>query len=593
MDANEIKSIEELKKLKVSELSKEAELIRQYIINNVSKTGGHLSSNLGVVEMTIALHYVFDSPFDKLIFDVGHQDYAHKILTGRSDKFDKLRKKDGLSGFPSYNESEHDVWESGHSSTSIGASIGFLEAKKMNNEKIGSIVSIIGDGAFANGLALSSLNYLAENRKDKVIIILNDNEMSIGKNVGGIAKKFSEIRIQKSYQLFRKFTFRFVREGFKALIYHHNIFTSLGLKYLGPIDGHDIPSMVKYFTYAKNYNETIVLHVKTKKGKGYPYSEQDEIGAWHGVGPFDIETGKALNQKPQGKISWSELVGEELLKRVEENPKIEIITPAMTYGCGLEVIKEKYPKRIIDVGINEELAVLIGASLSRNETIPIVSIYSTFIQRAYDELNNDVNRTNNHVLFLLDRSGIVPNDGSTHQGIYDLAMINHLNNFTITMPSNKNELVKLLDYGIEANNPFVIRYPKALTDNASVSETIDFGKWKIIKKISDINIITYGNDVNEFNEEIKDKEIGLINALFIKPIDTNLIDSLNGKKVIIYEQVIENGSLGESVLKYIYENNLNINLKRYFIDGTIKEGTTSEIKDQLGLNIKEIVKSIS
>lgn len=265
----------------------------------------------------------------------------------------------------------------------------------------------------------------------------------------------------------------------------------------------------------------------------------------------------------------------------------------MTYGCGLEVIKEKYPKRIIDVGINEELAVLIGASLSRNETIPIVSIYSTFIQRAYDELNNDVNRTNNHVLFLLDRSGIVPNDGSTHQGIYDLAMINHLNNFTITMPSNKNELVKLLDYGIEANNPFVIRYPKALTDNESVSEDIDFGKWKIIKKISDINIITYGSDVNEFNEIVKDKEIGLINALFIKPIDTDLIDSLNGKTVIIYEQVIENGSLGESVLKYIYENNLNIKLKRYFIVGSIKEGTTSEIKDQLGLNIKEIVKSIS
>lgn len=589
-----ILGLEEIKKLNTKELQNQADLIRKFIIDEVSKTGGHLSSNLGVVELSLALHYVFNSPFDKLIFDVGHQDYTHKIITGRIDKFSTLRQKDGLSGFPSYAESEHDVWESGHSSTSIGAAIGFLEAKKINPSEIGEIVSIIGDGSFANGLALSSLNYLAENKKNKVIIIMNDNEMSISKNVGGIAKKFSGIRIKKSYQLFRKLTFRFVREGLKALVYHHNIFTSLGFKYLGPIDGHDMKELVNYLTYAKNYNESIVLHIKTKKGKGYEHSENDEIGAWHGVAPFDLTTGKPLIKQDSNMISWSALVGKTLLTKVEENPKIKVITPAMSFGSGLEEIKKLYKDRIIDVGINEELAVLIGASMSRFDTIPIVSVYSTFIQRAYDELNNDINRVNGHVIFLIDRSGIVPSDGSTHQGIYDIALFNHLNNFIITMPSSASELNALLDLAVLTKHPFVIRYPKRNTLINSVDSHVSFGKWNIVRGLTKINVLTYGENVNDFNKSIQDalKNIGLINAIFIKPIDEELLMKLDGTTLIIYEEVIKTASLFEAVSGFIYKQNLNIKIIPYFVDGVIKEGTIDEIKKELGLDINTIISEI-
>ena len=591
---NKILPIDKIKELNISDLENQANLIRDFIIKNVSKTGGHLSSNLGVVELTLAIHYVFNSPFDKIIFDVGHQDYTHKILTNRKDNFDTLRQNDGLSGFPSYSESEHDVWESGHSSTSIASGIAMAIAKNSGNNDIGEIITVIGDGAISNGLALSSLNYLASNKKNKVIIILNDNDMSISKNVGGMAQRFSKIRITKSYNLFRKFTFKFVRESLKALVYKNNIFTSLGFKYLGPIDGHDLKSLIKYLNYAKNYDESVVLHVKTIKGKGYKYSETDSLGQWHGVNPFDIETGEITNTKPYNEIKWNDIVSNSLINLLNEKDNIIIISPGMINGTGLDDIKLKYPDKVIDVGINEELAIVMGASLSRNGIVPIIPIYSTFLQRSYDELNNDINRSNNHIILLIDHSGVVSHDGSTHQGIYDVSFLSHLNNFIITAPKNQNEFDQLLKLAYRTNNPFAIRYNKGNTIISKENIKIDFGKWVIELPLKEINVLTYGVSVNTFKDEITSskKNIGLINAIFIKPFDEELLNKLNNSKLIIYEEVVSGGSLYSLISDYVIKNNLKIDVIHYAINDIIKEGTKEEILDKLGLNIQKIVTEI-
>lgn len=598
IDIDKIVSLEQLKTLTIKELEVQAELIRNYIIENVSHNGGHLSANLGVVELTLALHYVFNSPNDKLIFDVGHQVYTHKIITGRKEQFSSLRKLDGLSGFPKMSESCHDVWETGHSSTSIGAGLGFLEAKK-NDPMIGEVVAIIGDGSIQNGLSLSALNYLASKKEEKMIIILNDNEMSISKNVGGLSDFFNKLRIRKSYSLFRKITPKFIRNTFKMLVYKNdNLFTNLGFKYFGPIDGHDMKSLIKYFEFAKKYDKSIILHVKTIKGKGYLPSEMDCIGKWHGVGPFDIETGIQNQKIITGYSSWSDEIGKLLLDKVEKNDKIKILSPAMIHGSGLDIINTKKSDSIIDVGINEELACLMASSMSQNNIIPIVSIYSTFIQRSYDILNHDISRTNSHVIFMIDRSGIISGDGSTHQGIYDISIMSNLPNFIITMPRSIKQANELLEYAIDCNNPFAIRYPKGrvlLNDDIITDYNIVNYNWEIIIPICDINVITYGSDLKEFYYEIKksNKKIGLINALFIKPIDKSIISSLKNKKLIVYEEVIKNGSLGSMISEYILENNLNIQFKHYSLDEVvINEGNVEELKEKYDLNIKKIIEEI-
>lgn len=597
IDIKNIVPLEELKKLDYKSLQEQADLIRNFIIENVSHTGGHLSANLGVIELTVALHYVFNSPIDKLIFDVGHQVYAHKILTGRIDDFKNLRKFNGLTGFPSRKESIHDVWETGHSSTSIGAAMGFLEAKKINNS-IGEVVTIIGDGSIQNGLSLSALNYLASKKDQKVIIVLNDNEMSISKNVGGLSDFFNKIRIKKSYSFFRKITPKFIRNTFKNFVYkNNNLFSNLGFKYFGPIDGHNIKSLIKYFEYAKKYDGSIILHIKTIKGKGYLPSEVDSIGKWHGVGPFDITTGEQNYKLKPGYDNWSHLIGKILLEEIEKNDRIKIISPAMIHGSGLDEINELKKDSIIDVGINEENACLMAASMSQNGIIPIVSIYSTFLQRAYDILNHDISRTNSHVIFLVDRAGIISGDGSTHQGIYDISLVSHLPNFVISMPRNFVQAKSLINMAINESCPFVIRYPKGnicLNENNEYKEIIPY-KWEEVLPIKDVNIVTYGTDVNEFLEYIlkTNKNIGLINALFIKPLDSELLHKLNNKKVIVYEEVCKKGSLGSMISNFILENKLNIDLIHYAIDDVVEAtGNVKEIKNYLGLDIEKIVRDI-
>ena len=470
----------------------------------------------------------------------------------------------------------------------IAAAIGFLEAKA-SGAQIGEVVAVIGDGALDNGLALSSLNYLSSLKNKKMIIVINDNDMAITKNVGGMAKAFSKMRIKKSYKLIRKLTFKKIRNSVKALVYRNNIFTSLGLKYLGVVDGHDIKSLVDYFEYAKSLNETVVIHVKTKKGKGYELSENDSLGKWHSVDGFDSNTGE-LNK--EDKYTWSEAVSDILYEKVKENDKIRIILPAKSYGIGLEKIVSEYNDRVIDVGINEELAVEIASGMAKAGLIPIVMIYSTFLQRAYDEINNDINRTNNHVIFLVDRCGIVSNFGSTHQGIYDVSFMASLNNFTISMPRTLNEMKFLIDQAIISNNPFVIRYSKGevnLTDS-----NYEYNKWNYVLEKKNINILSYGNNVNEILDEIKasNKDIGLINALFISRIDTEILKELDGSSLIIYEEVVKESSLGERIEQYIYENKLNINVSRFYVSGNIDEVDRLKIKERIGLSIKEIISNL-
>lgn len=581
-DILKIESPDFLKQLNITQLEQLCAEIRSFIIENVSETGGHLSSNLGVVEATVAMHYVFESPKDKLIYDVGHQGYTHKILTGRAKEFKKLRKKDGLNGFLSYDESEHDVWEAGHSSTALSAASGFLESKE-NNETIGEVVAFIGDGSIQNGLAFEGLNYIGSQKNQKVIIILNDNEMSISQNVGRMALN---LRNKKENN----------NESFKTLQYNDDFFASMNYKYLGPIDGHNIGMLIEYFKKAKDTDSSVILHVNTIKGKGYPFAEEDKFGLWHGTGPFNIETGKQINTLPDNIIPWGKGISDLLFDLLEKTDNIKIISPAMIVGSFFQNLSEKFPNKIIDVGINEEHAVVMAASMSRNNIVPIVSMYSTFLQRAYDEVCHDVCRNNNHVVFLLDHAGIVSNDGSTHQGVFDISMLLSMPNIVICSPSNLYEAKKVLDLAIEIKKPFVIRYPKDNIDTnigSSHNYPIEFGKWIINKPISDVNIISYGDTINEFEEKLNDRNIGLINALFVKPIDLNVLQQLKNKRVIVVEEVMKTSSLATLLMQYNHQYGLNMTIESYAIDDVfVGVGTRKEIKIELRIDVDTVLNNI-
>ena len=595
-NVEEIESPEFLKQLNIDELEALCESIRKFIIESVSKTGGHLSSNLGAVEAIVAMHYVFSSPKDKFLFDVSHQAYTHKILTGRAKEFKNLRQKDGLSGFASYKESKHDVLETGHSSTTISAACGFLEAKEVNSE-IGDVIAFIGDGSIENGLAFEGLNYLGSQKNQKLIIIINDNEMSISKNVGRLAKSFSKMRIKRGYNGLKRHTPMFIRRGlsrlvssFRTFVYGSDIFTSMGYKYFGPIDGNNIKEMIEYLRFAKNCSESVILKINTIKGKGYTYAEDDKEGRWHGVGKFDVASGEVI--KDSINKSWSKGISEILDKKLEENKNIRIISPATLVGSSLSSLKEKYPNEVIDVGINEEHAVVMASAMARNGIIPVVSIYSTFLQRSYDYLVNDIDRTNTHVVFLIDRAGLVAGDGSTHQGIFDIAMMLPLPNFKIAMPSNNIEAKALIDYAIKEMSPIAIRYPKCDIEISSGELTIDSPKWLILNEISDVNLLTYGDYVNEFKDFCNEHHIGLINALFIKPLDLEILRSLNNKKVIVLEEVIKNASLSSEILVKINEEKLNIKVEAYNVNDYPDIGTRLELQKDFKVDFDSIKEKI-
>lgn len=586
-----IQSPEYLKNKSIKELEEIASEIRDFIIDKVSINGGHLSSNLGIVEATIAMHYVFNSPIDKLIFDVGHQSYVHKILTGRAQMFDKLRTINGASGFPKYSESPHDVFEVGHSSTSISAMCGFIEEKK-NNKDIGEVIALIGDGSLQNGLSLAALNYLGMQKDQKGIIIINDNEMSISKNVGGMAQWFNKLRIKRSFKLVRKLTTVSFRNAIKSFVYRNvNMFNQLGFTYIGPIDGHNLSDLIKYLEYAKKSNGSLVLHIKTTKGKGYKFAEEDKVGLYHGVGPFDKESGKAINKLSENQITFSKGVGSILPKYLDRYPNIKIITPAMVYGMGLTDVLEKYPDRVLDVGISEENACVMAGVMARCGSVPIVATYSTFFQRAYDQINHDVCRSNEHVIFLFDHAGLVSGDGDTHQGIFDIAMLSSLPNITIAAPSTLNEFDDLMEIAINHQGPFVIRYPKCIINKEDVSNKTILNNWKIIRPIRDKNIICYGPVVTKF-KDLLPPNIGLINSLFINPIDEEIIKQLDNKTLYIYEDVILNSSLSTKIIEFAYLNKLNINIVRVGIDDFGCDGTLEELHDKYHLKVEEFIKNI-
>ena len=600
-DILNIKSPDFLKTLSINELEELCTDIRKFIIENVSKTGGHLSSNLGVIEATVALHYVFNSPIDKFIFDVGHQCYTHKILTGRSNEFVKLRKKDGLSGFLSYDESEHDVWEAGHSSTALSAASGFLEAKEFN-ENIGEVITFIGDGSIQNGLSFEGLNYIGSQKPQKAIIILNDNDMSISRNVGRMSINLSKKRIKRSHQTIKKFIPKFIIKlnkktiaSIKTFLYGNDIFTTLGYRYFGPIDGHNLKELIKYFKLAKQSDKSIVIHLNTIKGKGYKFSEEDSLGLWHGTGPFDIDTGESLNKTTDNIMPWGKAISSLLINLLNNNPNIKIINPGMIVGSYFNELQTKFPNQMIDVGINEEHAVVMAASMSRLGIVPIISMYSTFLQRAYDEICHDVCRNNNHVIFLLDHAGIVSGDGSTHQGVFDIPMLLSMPNIVISSPSNIYEANKLLEMSINHKKPFVIRYPKENVDtnNIHYNYEVDFGKWNIVRPINNINIISYGDCINEINEKLNNLKVGLINAIFIKPIDLNVLMQLKNKKVIIIEEVMKIGSLASLIMQYNFEYKLNMDIISYGIDDLyFNNGNRNEIKKDLGIDIDTVIKNL-
>ena len=583
--------MEQLKSLSEEQLKILSNDLRQQIIEVVSKNGGHLSSNLGVVELTVMLHKVFDTPKDQLIFDVSHQTYAHKILTGRKEEFNTLRKYQGISGFSKPDESDYDVFSSGHSSTAVSLAIGSAIKNKEQEEKR-EVIAVVGDASATNGLTLEALNYLGAHKDLKVIIIINDNDMSVSKNVGALAKTFNKIRVKRKKAFIYKITPKFMhgfldkmKSGLKSTVYKKSLFDAFNLKYFSGIDGHNIKELDKYLTFAKKYPESIVLHIKTVKGKGYSFAENDKVGLWHHVGPFDIQTGKFLDTN---RIQVGSYLAKYLDHKLEEDKHLKVVTAAMSLGCGLEILTSKHNKSLIDVGIAEENAVVISSSLSKNGYVPLVFIYSTFLQRAYDQILHDVTRTNEHVVFCIDRAGIVSGDGDTHQGIFDISYLLPLPNMKILAPSTAENAVECLDYAINCDGPIAIRYPKYLPNGNSKFVP---NKWIIEKELKDINVLSYGSDIEDLKTILGNYNVGLINAISIKPMDLELLESLkNTKKLIIYEQVNKHSSLGEQVMLYL---NKFIEVVHIALNDTyLVEGQIDELKIYSSIEYDKIIKEI-
>jgi len=615
MNILDIKNPKFLKKMKNRDLEHLADDIRKFIIDKVSVTGGHLSSNLGIVDLTIALHKVFDAPNDKIIFDVSHQCYTHKILTGRSASFDKLRKLNGLSGFQKRNESIYDCYEAGHSSTSLSAALGMALARDKEGKKY-NVVAVIGDGSMGNGLAYEAINHIGSTNT-RLIIILNDNEMSISKNVGALHNNLDKIRASSRYNNSKDNTKKYLnkipligkplsngvtnlKKSIKKLYLKDGfLFEELGLKYYGPINGHDYNEMINYFELAKKEKKPVIIHVITEKGKGYKPSEEDTNGKWHGTGPFDIESG-SLIKKDDGKITWSEVISNHLIKLTKKNNDLMVITPAMAGGSKLLKYKDMFPKNFIDVGIAEEHALILANGLSINGLIPFVSIYSTFLQRGYDQVIHDIARMKTHVILGIDRCGIVGEDGETHQGIYDLTFLLPIPNLVIATPSNSKEAYDLLYTAIEIKKPFAIRYSKdKLLYEKSECKRIKIGSWNRIYDGKDAVLISYGSLINKainVREKLKGKiDLSIVNALFQKPIDENMFDEILNiyKNIFVYEEQTIINSLGSYLVNYAMNKGYNGNIKLFAIpDKYVEQGSKEEVLKVLELDEDSIVSRI-
>lgn len=611
---DKVNSPQDVKALSLAEMNKLADEIRDFLIKRVSECGGHLAANLGVVELTLALHKVFNSPQDKIIWDVGHQSYVHKIITGRKDRMKTLRQYGGLSGFPKCEESEHDAFNTGHSSTSISAALGYALARDLNGEK-NSVIAVIGDGALTGGMAFEALNHAGHMGCD-VIVVLNDNEMSISRNVGAMASYLNRLRTDPSYsrtkedieQVLQKIpgigpnllraAGRF-KDTLKYIMVPGTLFEELGFTYIGPVDGHDLQDLTVVLSNAKKMKGPLLIHTITQKGRGYePASKNPDI--FHGIGPFDVGTGYPLKKSVK---TYTELFGEFMVNKAYEDDKVVAITAAMTSGTGLTEFAEKFPERFFDVGICEPHAVVMAAAMARGGLKPVVAIYSSFLQRSYDQLIHDVALQNLPVIFALDRAGLVGEDGPTHHGVFDIAYLRSIPNFTIMAPSNENELLDMLNTAFYINGPVAIRWPRGVGEGVKINKErtlLEIGKFKRIEQGKDLAIIAVGRGMSiaqEVAKELKKEGIfaTLVDARFIKPLDIEGIIEICSKcqYVLTIEEGVLMGGFGSSILEVLSENNLHVNMIRIGIpDEFIEQGKIDQLFDYLDMDAESIVEKI-
>ncbi|MEH7237010.1 1-deoxy-D-xylulose-5-phosphate synthase [Bacillus sp. JJ1562] len=619
MDLLSIKDPKFLKNMSIDELNNLSQDIRQFLIEKLSKTGGHIGPNLGVVELTIALHKEFNSPKDKFIWDVGHQSYVHKILTGRACEFDTLRQYKGLCGFPKRVESEHDVWETGHSSTSLSAAMGMAVARDVKGTKE-FVVPIIGDGALTGGMALEALNHIGHEMKD-MIVILNDNEMSIAPNVGALHHVLARLRTAGKYNwvkdelelLLKKIpavggklaaTAERVKDSLKYLLVSGVFFEELGFTYLGPIDGHNFEDLFETLQYAKKTKGPVLVHVITKKGKGYTPAETDKVGTWHGTGPYKIETGdfvKPVNAPP----AWSAVISEAVRKLAKNDQRIVAITPAMPVGSKLEKFANEFPDRMYDVGIAEQHATTMAAGLATQGLKPFLAIYSTFLQRAYDQVLHDVCRQNLNVFIGIDRSGLVGADGETHQGVFDIAFLRHMPNMVIMMPKDENEGQHMVNTAIHYDDgPIALRYARGNGLGVEMDEElklIPIGSWEVVKPGTDAVILTFGTTIPMALEaaELLEKEdisVRVVNARFIKPLDNDMMHQILGSNlpVLTIEESVLLGGFGSSVLEFANEHEYqNAKIDRMGIpDQFIEHGSVNDLLGEIGMTTENVVERI-
>ncbi|MDQ0197364.1 1-deoxy-D-xylulose-5-phosphate synthase [Neobacillus ginsengisoli] len=621
MDLLSIKDPSFLKGMSNKELEVLSQEIRQFLIEKLSVTGGHIGPNLGVVELTIALHKCFESPKDKIIWDVGHQSYVHKILTGRACDFDSLRQFKGLCGFPKRIESEHDVWETGHSSTSLSAAMGMAIARDLKKEK-SFVVPVIGDGALTGGMALEALNHIGHEKKD-MIVILNDNEMSIAPNVGAINNILGQLRTAGKYQwvkdelevLLKKVpavggvlaaTAERIKDSLKYLLVSGMFFEELGFTYLGPIDGHSYEDLFDNLSYAKKTPGPVLLHVITKKGKGYFPAESDKTGTWHGTGPYKTDTGTFVKPAKTPPPAWSSLVSETVRRLARDDNRIVAITPAMPVGSKLEGFASEFPERMYDVGIAEQHAATVAAGLATQNMKPFLAIYSTFLQRAYDQVVHDICRQNLNVFIGIDRAGLVGADGETHQGVFDIAFLRHVPNIVVMMPKDENEGQHMVYTALKYNDgPIAMRFPRGngigVPMDAELHE-VPIGTWEIIREGEDAAILTFGTTIPMAMEAavILEKQgisVKVINARFIKPLDKKMLKTLLATNIplLTIEEAVLQGGFGSSVLEFAHDHGYySTVIDRIGIpDQFIEHGDVGSLLEEIGLTTQEAVKRLT
>lgn len=604
---DDVNSPKDIKKLNINELEDLCDDIRKTLISTVSKTGGHLASNLGVVELTVALHKVFNSPVDQIVFDVGHQCYTHKLLTGRKEKFDTLRTEDGISGFTRPVESEHDIFSSGHSSTSISAAVGLAKAKQIKGEK-GKVIAVIGDGALTGGLAYEALNN-SGNSNSNLIVILNDNNMSISQNVGSMAKNLNTIRTSPKYVTFKSKiqrglakipkigsqisrTFTYINAKIRRRLLKSTFFEDLGFRYYGPIDGHDLDALIDVLTVAKAHNHSVLIHINTVKGKGYNPAEKNPT-QFHGIGKFDINTGEPKT----GGTNFSSAFGETMCKFAENDSRICCVTAAMSEGTGLCKFAKKYPKRFFDVGIAEQHAVTFSGGLAKNGMIPVFAVYSTFLQRSYDQLVHDVSMQNLKVIFAIDRAGFVGEDGESHQGVFDTSYLNSIIGLTIFAPSYYSDLEAMFYEGIyKTDGAVAIRYPRGTELYKPDGYNYTHEAYTVFGDINSKNImITYGrlfSNCCQAYEQLDNTCIIKLNK--IKPIDDSIFELLKSEQnIFFFEESIISGGIGETFASKLIENNIHCYFKHIGIDDEfVKQASVDSQLRHYKMDVDSIVREI-